>query len=154
MYLYRNKILSLCSKFRYLFLFFCIACTAVYYLLPSSIYGFEITFYKNFILYSFWLFYAIGVDSKILGNKIMSFLSGISLEIYLSHMFVFRFMEKLHVQYLFGEDNWVSYIILCSFTLIGLFALIFGYKLMVKLFKEKIFCRIMNKGESRESNEQ
>lgn len=109
---------------------------------------------KNFILYSFWLFYAIGVDSKILGNKIMSFLSGISLEIYLSHMFVFRFMEKLHVQYLFGEDNWVSYIILCSFTLVGLFALIFGYKLMVKLFKEKIFCRIMNKGESRESNEQ
>ena len=59
----------------------------------------------------------------------MAFLSGISLEIYLSHMFVFRFMEKLHVQYLFGEENWMSYVTLCLLTFIGLIALIFGYKL-------------------------
>lgn len=148
MYLYRNKIYTLCSKFHYVFFILCIVFTFFYYLLPSNLNGFEIIFYKNFILYFSWLFYAIGVDSKILGNKVMTFLSGISLEIYLSHMFVFRFMEKLHVQYLFGEDNWLSYIVLCLLTFIGLMTLIFGYKLAIAVLKKYFLCKISIKKEN------
>lgn len=145
MYLYRNEIIKICQKIRYFVLSICIVTSVIYFLLPVKIGDFEITFYKNFVLYSFWLFYGVGIDSKILGNKIMKFFSGISLEIYLSHMFVFRLLEKLHVQYLFGQDNWLSYILLCLFTLIGLFALIFGYKLSVFVFKKYIFSRLIKK---------
>lgn len=146
LYLYRKEIATFCNKFRYLVVFFCLLCTALYFIIPSTIMNFDIAFYKDFILYALWMFYAIGVDSNVFGNKIMKFLSGISLEIYLSHMFVFRFMEKLNVQYLFGEESWLSYVTLCLLTLVGLFALIFGYKLAVKVLKDKIFCGIMNKG--------
>ena len=145
MYLYRNEIKIFCQKLRYLVLFVCVAVTVIYFLLPAEIGDFEITFYKNFVLYSFWLFYAIGVDSKILGNKLMKFLSEISLEIYLSHMFVFRFMEKLHIQYLFGKDIWFSYILLCCFTFIGLLALIFGYKFAASIFKKYILSKLVKK---------
>lgn len=137
-FLYRYEIRQMCEKFRLIFLLLIIFITAMYYFLSSSIFNFEIIFYKNFILYSLWLFYAVGVDSKTLGNRVMRFLSGISLEIYLSHMFVFRFMEKLHIQYLFGESNWLSYIVLCLFTLAGLFALIFGYKFALEIFKRYV----------------
>ena len=137
----------MCEKFRLILLLLVIFVTAIYYFLPSSICNFEIIFYKNFILYSFWLFYAVGVESKVLGNTVMRFLSGVSLEIYLSHMFVFRFMEKLHVQYLFGESNWLSYIVLCLFILVGLFALIFGYKLALNLIRKYVINRTVSEKE-------
>ena len=84
---------------RYLVLTICIGCTILYFLVPTRIVSFEITFYKNFILYGFFMLYAIGVDSKILGNRAMQFLSGISLEIYLSHMFVLwrKFMYNIYL---------------------------------------------------------
>ncbi len=142
LFLYRDEIRHICNKFRVLLLLLVIAVTVFYYALPSKIHDFEISFYKNFILLSFWLFYAVGVDSKILGNCVMKFLSGISLEIYLSHMFVFRFMQKLHLQYLFGNDSWFSYIALCLFTLAGLFALIFGYKIAVQLVRKYVIFKL------------
>ena len=138
LYLYRNEISIICQKLRYLILLVCVACTILYYFTPDKILNFKIDFYKTYILYLIWLFYAIGVNDKILGNRVMRFLSGISLEIYLSHMFVFRFMEKLHVQYLFGEDSWISYLILCLFTFIGLLVLIFSYKGFIRLLKKCI----------------
>ena len=49
----------------------------------------------------------------------MKFISAISIEIYLSYMVVFRFMEKIRVEYLFGDDRWISYIVLCLLTFAG-----------------------------------
>ena len=147
LYLYRNEISIICKKLRYVILFICITVTLLYYISPESIGNFDIVFYKNFILYSVWMIYAIGINSKILGNKLMKFLSGISLEIYLSHMFVFRFMEKIHLQYLFGEDSWISYIVLCLLTLTGLMALIFGYKLAVRILNKYVICKILKQKE-------
>ena len=103
----------------YLLLAFCGTCTVLYYIIPQQIGDFNIIFYKNFILYSLWLIYAIGVDSKVLGKRVMKFISAISLEIYLSYMVVFRFMEKIRVEYLFGDDRWISYIVLCLLTFAG-----------------------------------
>lgn len=144
MYLYRKVIADFCQKLRYLVLAVCVIFTVFYYFVPSKIGNFEIVFYKNF---TFWLIYAIRVDSKVLGNCVMKFISGISLEIYLSHMFVFRFMEKIHLQYLFGEDSWISYIVLCLLTLTGLVALIFGYKLAVRILNKYVICKILKQKE-------
>ena len=88
MYLYREVIADFCQKFRYLVLAVCVIFTVFYYFVPSKIGNFEIIFYKNFILYSLWLIYAIGVDSKVLGNRVMKFISAISLEIYLSRVII------------------------------------------------------------------
>ena len=150
MYLYKTEIRRLCNKMHFLCLFVCLIFSVLYYLTPNSVGSFDILFYKNFILYSAWLAYAVGTDSRFFGNKTMSFLSGISLEIYLSHMFVFRFFEKLHVQYLFGNDTWISYILLCAFTLAGLFALIFGYKLAMRFLKDLVIQKIFVRGKSNE----
>lgn len=147
MYLYRKVISDFCKKLRYLLLSCCIVCTTLYYIIPQHIGDFSIIFYKNFILYSIWLIYAIGVDSKVLGNRVMKFISGISLEIYLSHMVVFRLMEKIHVEYLFGEDSWGSYVILCLLTFTGVMALVFGYKLAVRILKKYVLCKIINPKE-------
>ena len=147
MYLYRKVISDFCKKLRYLLLSCCIVCTTLYYIIPQHIGDFSIIFYKNFILYSIWLIYAIGVDSKVLGNRVMKFISGISLEIYLSHMVVFRLMEKIHVEYLFGEDSWRSYVILCLLTFTGVMALVFGYKLAVRILKKYVLCKIIKPKE-------
>lgn len=150
LYLYRNDISVICKRFRFVILFICISFTILYYIIPQSICNFDILFYKNICLYSLWLLYSIGVDSKLLGNKVMRFISGISLEIYLSHMFVFRFMEKLHLQYLFGDSNCISYIILCLLTFAGILLLIFGYKLFLFVIKKFVICKIKKKENNNE----
>lgn len=147
MYLCRKVISDFCKKFRCLLLAFCGTCTVLYYIIPQQIGDFNIIFYKNFILYSLWLIYAIGVDSKVLGNRVMKFISAISLEIYLSHMVVFRFMEKIHVEYLFGDDRWISYIVLCLLTFAGVLMLVFGYKLAVKILNKYVICKILKQKE-------
>lgn len=56
----------------------------------------------------------------------MKFLSNISMEIYLSHMIVFRIIDKLHLNYLFGT-GWLSYIVTVCVVLIGtiIFSVVF-----------------------------
>lgn len=146
-YLYRYEIANFCKRLRYLLLIICILLTVLYFVVPSKIGTFEIEFYKNFTLYSSWFVYAIGVDSIILGNRIMKCISSISFEIYLSHMFVFHFMEKINVLYLFGENNWISYVLLCLLTFTGLIALIFGYKFAVRVLNKYVVCKIIKPKE-------
>lgn len=49
------------------------------------------------IVMSAWLFFAIGCPNKVFHNKVIDYLSGISMEIYLSHMMSFRAVQYLHV---------------------------------------------------------
>jgi hypothetical protein len=70
-----------------------------------------------------WLWYGISVNSKILNNKFMKYFSMISLEAYLSHMVMFRIVERSNINYLFG-NNWTSFIVTFFMILIGLFLFI------------------------------
>jgi peptidoglycan/LPS O-acetylase OafA/YrhL len=63
-----------------------------------------------------WLCYAIGSNGKVLNNKIVSYLSGISMEIYLCHMMCFRAVEFLHIEN-FISNHYVIYWITCILTL-------------------------------------
>ena len=69
----------------------------------------------------------------ILSNKVMRYLSSISLELYLAQMVIFRFIEKLRLLYVFG-DGYLSFIFVCLLTVGGLIAVIALWKLAVKLF--------------------
>lgn len=51
-------------------------------------------------------------------NRITHFYSGISMELYLSHMVVFRALEKLHLNTLLG-NGWLQYIITVGLVLCG-----------------------------------
>ena len=69
------------------------------------------------------LLYAITSNVKVLDNKIAKFLSGISMEIYLCHMMVFRILQKMKITNIFG-NGWIQYFITVILTLIG--AIIFA----------------------------
>lgn len=72
--------------------------TAIFFIYPESRF-----LYSNLLLYTFWLIYAV-MESKstrkwtLLNNKVMTFISGISMEIYLAHMMIFRVVEKIHLE--------------------------------------------------------
>jgi len=68
------------------------------------------------IILSLWTIFGICTETKLLNNKVMKFISGISLEIYLCHMIVFRILEKAGVTKIFANET-VSYL----FTIVLVF---------------------------------
>ncbi len=86
------------------------------------------------VIFTCWLIYAIGTNTKVLNNKFTKFISDISMEIYLCHMVIFRLIEKIHLTVIF-ENNVVSYIFVSILTFGGsiLFALIIN-KIIKKLY--------------------
>lgn len=144
-YLYRNEIRDVCSKYRYIALAVCLVLTILWYVIPNN--GVQLVFYvKSLIVYGFWLVYAVGVDSRLLTSKPMKFLSGISMEMYLAQMVIFRVVEKAHLLYVFGKDGiggWLSLSVTCVLTLIGLLVFIQCFKRTEKLVS-MLICRFFS----------
>lgn len=71
-----------------------------------------------------WMILAIGADHRVFDNPIARFLSNISFEIYLSHLFIFQVCDILHLTHVTGNAT-ADYLITLTLTLIGvtLFAL-------------------------------
>ena len=66
--------------------------------------------WKELVLFALLLIWAVvGGGGRLLSNRFTCFVSGISMEIYLSHMVVFRILEKLGVLHLLSTDflNWL-----------------------------------------------
>lgn len=74
----------------------------------------------QYILFLIICMYAIVVSNErtLLSNKIVGFLSGISLEVYLCHMIVYRIVEKLHLLHIF-KSAISSYILVCILVFAG-----------------------------------
>lgn len=70
-------------------------------------------------------------------NKVMSFISEISMEIYLSHMVIFRIIEKLHLNTILG-NGLLQYIVTVIIVIIGS---IF-FSLVVKKIIDVIFTKL------------
>lgn len=74
--------------------------------------------FSNLLLYTMWLIYAI-IDCStrrkwtFLSNRVMAFISGISMEIYLSHMMFFRIFEKIHLANYFSNPK-ILYLVTLS----------------------------------------
>ncbi|MDD6644496.1 MAG: acyltransferase [Oscillospiraceae bacterium] len=146
-YLYRKEIRTFCSKFRWIALALCVVATVLWYVVTDSISGVEIFFIKTLLIFSLWLSYAVGVDSKFLGCKFMRYFSGISMEMYLAQMIIFRVVEKLGLLYVFGNSGvggWISFAFSFILTVVGLVVFIQGFRLAVKIFtkiKDKKFSK-------------
>lgn len=133
-YLYRDTIQKICKKFRWGVLAVCVAATILWYIIPSKV-NTIVFFIKSLVIFMLWLSYAVGSESKFLSCKPMKYLSGISMEMYLAQMIIFRLIEKLHLLYVFGSSGtggWISFAFTFILTVAVLIIFIQCYKLAVK----------------------
>ncbi len=108
-----------------------------WHFVPGEVAGIDIYMLKNLVLYLPWLMYAISVDSKVLSNKVMKYLSGISLELYLAQMVIFRVIEKAKCLYLLGH-GWFSFIAVWTAVVVGLIVFIEVWKRLYNVVKKRV----------------
>lgn len=103
-YLYRNEIVGLMGRkmARWILLGTVAVSVFIYYLVGGN----TVTW---LLVSTTLLVYAVAAGGKGLENRVTRFFSGISMEIYISHMIIFRVLEKLHLNTMLG-DGWVQYV--------------------------------------------
>ena len=115
----------------YLTLTICILLTVVKFIFNKI----DLFIIPDLIVSSFWLMYAIGSHDKILNNKFVSYISKISLEIYLCHMMFYRVIEKCHLENIIDNNN-LLYISTFLATIIG--AIVFSHIIKFIVFPRTI----------------
>lgn len=66
------------------------------------------------------------------------------MEIYLSHMFVFRVLEKLHLNTVIG-DGWLQYVVTLMSVTVGSIVFAVIVQRIIKKFKDKVDRRTVAK---------
>lgn len=107
-YLYREEIAKL-NQWIALGIVGC--AVALYYLIGGSA-------RLCLLLSSVLLIYAIIKRGGVLENRVTKFFSGISMELYLSHMVIFRVVEKLKLNRILG-NGWLQYIVTSVLVIAG-----------------------------------
>lgn len=113
-YLYRQKILNYNKN---LIFFITVIIIIAYYVFDENV-------YMCLSIACMLLICAILKRGGILENKITKFFSSISLEIYLSHMLIFRVIEKLKLNIILG-NGWVQFLLTLTMVVCG--TTIFSY---------------------------
>ena len=134
-FLYRKELIAIVSRYKWIWLAGCVSLTIAWYFIPTSFAG--MTMLKNLLLFLPWLIYAISVESRILNNKVTYYLSGISLEMYLAQMLLFRVVEKSGCLYLLGH-GWLDFLFVCVVVVIGLIIFIEIWK---RLWSVAVFAK-------------
>ena len=125
-YLYRDK-LKLDGIRQYLFLAFCVVLTILFFAYPDvRKRGFG-ALVAEMLLFGSWLIYALGSKDLILNNRAVRFISGISMEVYLCHMVVFRVVERGHLERFIADAD-VLYVLTCTVVITGAVAFSWGFK--------------------------
>ena len=97
--------------------------TVGYYSTPNAIDSIDIVVVKTLLLYTGWLELSLGYDNRIINNKFTNYISNLSMEMYLSHMVVFRIIEKTGIT---GQNEnsiiryMATYILLVALLVTGL----------------------------------
>ena len=108
LYLYREQIAKIN---KWILLMIIIVSVLLYYLIGGNT-------YTCMVVSVALVLYAMVSTGGILDNKVTKFFSDISMEIYLSHMVIFRIIEKLKLSTMFGKD-WLQYSITVILVLTG-----------------------------------
>lgn len=112
-YIYRERATVFTSLTARIILMFVTATfTVLFFVFPE--YRFP---YSNLLMYALWIVCAIAESfgnrsNTLLNNKLMKFVSNISMEMYLCHMMMFRVVGFLHLER-FVTNNNILYIIYC-----------------------------------------
>lgn len=104
-YLNQEKITVLVKKIKPLIFVICAGITVCWNIAHwrqsfQKIGGVSLGFIENIILFFVWLCFFISDNLKLFSNRIMKFISGISFEIYLCHMVMYRILEKMNLIHL------------------------------------------------------
>lgn len=102
LYLYREQIAHIN---RWIMLAVTAVSIVLYYILNGNVAG-------CLIVSATLVMYAMLSNGGLLDNKVAAFFSGISMEIYLSHMFIFRIIEKIKLNYIFGYISTVVLVLI------------------------------------------
>ncbi len=92
---------------------------------------------KKMIGFSVMVIGAMCADTRLWSNPISKFVSGVSLEIYLAHMIVFRVIEKVGLTRIAGESV-LSYVIVCVLTIGGVVIFAALYKTIEVKVKKRL----------------
>lgn len=112
MFLYRKQLEKISEKSGWLVWLVCLIMTVSYYVVGATV-------PLILILFSMVLIYTLGNNKTgILKNPVTKFISGISMEIYLCHMVIFRVIEKIGFTHLLASDI-LSYIVTAIGTIAG-----------------------------------
>lgn len=116
-YLYREKFTDLSKNFKLILKILTIGYTIWFFVFPEMRFTLA-----NLMMYVLWLLYAVSEVSlgrmTLLNNRVMAFISGISMEIYLCHMMFFRVVDKFHLEKIISNND-MNYWTTCLLVLIG-----------------------------------
>ena len=90
--------------------------TMIWYFIPANEFSLFFTV-KTSILFAIWVIFAISQPMKLLENSVTKTLSQVSLEVYLSHMMIFRVVEKFGIADRINNGN-IAYIVVLFLTII------------------------------------
>lgn len=113
-YLYRKGIKTFVEKHWLAVLAVCIILNIAKFTFPIE----NRFILPDLVVFSAWLIYAIGAKDVVLNNRVVKYLSGISMEIYLCHMMFFRVTSMMHMEKFIHQQD-VLYVLTCIATLIG-----------------------------------
>lgn len=82
---------------------------------------------KSLLGFSMMVMGVLGSNIIIWSNPITKYISGVSLEIYLAHMMVFRVIQKANLTTIAGNSI-ASYVLTCAMTIAGVLLFAGGYK--------------------------
>lgn len=134
-YLYKDDIAKLFSKNRIIGIVFIILSIVAYYFIPLK--NEYLMLVRVTLLSISLLCYAISYKSILLDNKITKFIGDISFEIYLSHMMIFRVVEKFKLS-IFLNNNWLLYIVTTIIVIVGSIVLSIVFKKVYSLIEKKV----------------
>ncbi|MBS6984549.1 acyltransferase family protein [Paraprevotella clara] len=110
-FLYRDALHRWAVKRGKFLLIWCIVVNALYFVCPQSV-GTLHKVIPLLAVFTLWLIYAMGAEHGWMHNRVMDFLSNISMEIYLCHMLMFRIVERIHLENFIQDEN-LLFIVTC-----------------------------------------
>lgn len=137
LYLYKDFIITFLRDKKVIFTLITLLITCVYFIIPLQNEVYYLI--STMLVFSFWVIYAITFKCVVLANPVTRFISGISLEIYLAHMMIFRIGEKIHLAHITGNDS-VDYVIMIIFVIGGTIVFACAFQKIFQWFMNK--CKI------------
>lgn len=134
-YLFREQIIRITKKHKIIITTAITLITISFFLFKQQ-YTYKTLYLSELILFSSWIIYSIATPIKLLTNKALKYLSDISLEIYLSHMIIYRVVEKIHLEQYIQQKDFL-YIATSLLTILGVicFAHIMKYYIINRIEK-------------------
>ena len=139
-YLYRDQLVLFTGRKKCMTLVICLISTVVFYLVPHKIGDFSTLEFLLLWLYTAWTVFSLTIQEIPGVEGLVRYISGISMEIYLSHMLCYRIVEKTGIVALFGKGG-VAYIVTVLLTLVAVMIFIPVVQYFLKLTKS-VFSKV------------